>query len=395
MTETFVPLIKKITPKNILSFGPDTNPIELKGLNILIGPNGSGKSNLIEVLSLMRSTPHDMRKIISDGGGIREWIWKGGKKAIASIEVIIENPKGQQPLRHAIKFKENNQEFYLEDEVIENEHPYGDLEIPFFYYKFNKGSPVLKFDVEKDIDRAVNEKFFLRNGSILAQRKDPDHYPVIHYISSNYDKIRIYREWSFGHNAVFREPQKADMRNDRLEEDFSNLGMFLSNLRKKPKVKKAIIEGLREFYDSFDDFEVVAEGGTVQVFFAEGDYTIPSSRLSDGTLRYLCLLTILCDPDPASIICIEEPELGLHPEIIPKLAELLIEASKKTQLIVTTHSDILVDAMNNYPESIIVCEKHDGKTTMRRLDEKQIEIWLKKFRLGELWSSGEIGGNRY
>ncbi|MDO9323409.1 MAG: AAA family ATPase [Methanoregula sp.] len=385
------PLIKKITPQNILSFGPETTPIELNNLNILIGPNGSGKSNLIEIINLLRSTPHDMREVIRKGGGIREWIWKGEKNAIASIEVIIDNPKDQQSLRHIIKFREENQVFHLEDERIENEHPYPDEEHPFFYYNYNNGSPIAR--LKDDIIR--KQSLIISNASILSQRKDPDHYPSIHQISASYDQIRIYREWTLGHNAVFREPQKADMRNDRLEEDFSNLGMFLNNLRRKPKAKKAIIEGLREFYEGFDDFDVLVEGGTVQVFFIEGDYSIPSSRLSDGTLRYLCLLAILCDPDPPSLICIEEPELGIHPEVLPKLAELFIETSKKTQLIITTHSDILVDAMTNHPESILICEKHNGRTTMNHLEKKKIEIWLKKFRLGELWASGEIGGNRW
>lgn len=102
---------------------------------------------------------------------------------------------------------------------------------------------------------------------------------------------------------------------------------------------------------------MLIEGGTVQVFFTEGEFVIPATRLSDGTLRYLCLLAILCDPDPPPLICIEEPELGLHPDVLPKLADHLLAASKYTQLIVTTHSDVLVDAMSETPESIVVCEK--------------------------------------
>jgi predicted ATPase len=75
----------------------------------------------------------------------------------------------------------------------------------------------------------------------------------------------------------------------------------------------------------------------------------------------LCLLAILCDPEPPPLVCIEEPELGLHPDILPKLADLLVSASERTQLIVTTHSSLLVDAMTDRPESIVVCEKHQGQ----------------------------------
>jgi hypothetical protein len=107
--------------------------------------------------------------------------------------------------------------------------------------------------------------------------------------------------------------------------------------------------------------------------------------------RYLCLLAILCEPGPPALICIEEPELGLHPDILPKIADLLIEASERTQLIATPHSDILVDAMTEDPESVVVVEKHDRQTRMERLrNEGALREMLEKYRLGELWMSGEI-----
>jgi predicted ATPase len=227
------------------------------------------------------------------------------------------------------------------------------------------------------------------------QRRDPDAYPEISNLADMYQRIRIYREWIFGRNTVFREPQQADMRNDRLEEDFSNLGLFLNRLRRNAKAKTAMLTALRDLYQGLDDFDVSIEGGTVQVFFTEGDFTVPATRLSDGTIRYLCLLAILCDPDPAPVICIEEPELGLHPDIIPKVADLLIAASARTQLIVTTHSDILVDALTDNPEAVIVCEKHEGQTSMQRLDRQSLAQWLERYRLGELWTRGHLGGTRW
>jgi predicted ATPase len=231
--------------------------------------------------------------------------------------------------------------------------------------------------------------------SILAQLRDPESYPELNYVAEIYEKVRIYREWAFGRNAVFREPQKADMRNDRLEEDFSNLGLFLNRLRRMPKAKAAILQSLHDLYEGVTDFDVSVEGGTVQVFLTEGNFVIPATRLSDGTLRYLCLLAILLDPTPPPLICIEEPELGLHPDILPKLADLMVAASERAQLIVTTHSDILVDAMTERPESVVVCEKHDGMTQLRRLSRSELAVWLDKYRLGQLWTKGQIGGTRW
>lgn len=391
------PLIREIALRNVLSYGPQTAPISLSSLNVLIGANGSGKSNLIEAIALLRATPNateprDLRTIISRGGGISDWIWKGNPDEAASIEAIIGNPRGNQPVRHALTFRAENQAFRLVDERIENEKPNAGLTEPFFYYRYQKGHPVISVAGQ---DRGLTRESVEPDLSILAQRRDPETYPELSYLASAYEKVRIYREWAFGRNSVFREPQKADMRNDRLEEDFSNLGLFLNRLRRNPKAKKAILAALGDLYDGLTDFDVSIEGGTVQVFFTEGDFTIPATRLSDGTLRYLCLLAILCDPDPPPLICIEEPELGLHPDILPKVADLLVAAATRTQLIVTTHSDILVDAMTERPEAILVCEKHEGQTVTKRLDGERLGAWLEKYRLGQLWTSGELGGTRW
>lgn len=410
-------LLKKIILRNILSFGPESEELELRNLNVLIGPNGAGKSNLIEAIALMRAAPADVRAVLRKGGGAGEWIWKGNMHDSASIELILDYPTGKLPLRHSFSFYADEQGFRLDDENIENAEPYAGMKEPYFYYRLQKGYPVVNMITSsEDTDEqqlrekngGYNAKIYPERKerqlqrekinmelSILAQRRDPEHYPEISYLAEAYEDIRIYREWSFGRNTVFREPQKADMRNDRLEEDFSNLGLFLNRLRRTPKSKKAILKGLRDLYEGISDFDVSVEGGTVQVFFTEGDFSIPATRLSDGTLRYLCLLAILYDPQPPALVCIEEPELGLHPDILPKLADHLIEASKKTQIIITTHSDILVDTMTEQPESVVVCERHDGHTEMKRLEPGKLSKWLEKYRLGELWTRGQLGGTRW
>ncbi|MBM3755792.1 MAG: hypothetical protein FJW38_17625 [Acidobacteria bacterium] len=232
--------------------------------------------------------------------------------------------------------------------------------------------------------------------SMLVDFRDPRNYPEIAWLAENYERIRIFRDWAFGGKNPVREPQKADERSDRLSEDFSNLGTFLSRLRTQfPAAKRDILNKLKDLYDGVSDWDLSIVGGTVQIVVTEGLFNIPASRLSDGTLRYLCLLAILCDPEPPPLICIEEPELGLHPDMIPKVADLLRDAATRTQLIVTTHSDILVDEFTDMPEAIIVCSKEEGQAKMERLDPKEMAVWLEKYRLGDLWTSGHIGGNRW
>jgi predicted ATPase len=395
MTEPTDPVfIRHLAPKNFLSFGPDNAGLELRALNLLIGPNGSGKSNLIEAISLMRSAPKDMREVTRKGGGVAEWIWKGRPKSAASVEWVVRNPQGSMPLRHVVAFHAVAQAFSLDDERVENERPEAGQQDCYFYYRYQHGQPAVN-----TIDhgrRTLARETIEADRSILAQRRDPESYPELAWLAQNYEQVRIYREWAFGRNAVFREPQKADMRNDTLDEDFANLGLFLNRLKTRfPAAKKAILKGLEDLYDGMHDFDVLVEGGTVQVFFTEGEFVIPATRLSDGTLRYLCLLAILCDPEPPPLICIEEPELGLHPDILPKVADLLRAASQRTQLIVTTHSDILVDAMTETPEVVVVCARQQGQTTTERLNPADLGEWLKKYRLGQLWTKGEIGGTRW
>jgi predicted ATPase len=387
-------LIHSIHLKNFLSFGDAAEEIPLRALNVIIGPNGSGKSNLLESIELLRSAPEQLLKPIREGGGVRDWLWKGGKGTpTASLNVVISNPRGPQSLRYQLSFTEVGQRFEIVDEVVENEKPDGPKHpLPYFYYHLNNGRPALNV---KGTRRTIQQEDVDLEKSILSQRRDPEQYPEITYLGQILGKIRLYREWSFGRYTTPRLPQKADLPNDVLEADASNLGLVLNRLRRDPQVKQRLLAALQALYKGIDDYDVQIEGGTVQVFFHEGRFTVPATRLSDGTLRYLCLLAILCHPNPPPLICIEEPELGLHPDVLPTLAELLKEASERTQVIVTTHSDVLVDAMSDCPEAVLVAEKSEQGTVLTRLDAQKLKPWLEKYRLGQLWTRGDIGGTRW
>jgi len=387
-------LIHSIRLNNFLSFGEASKETALGPLNVIIGPNGSGKSNLLESIELLRSAPEQLLKPIREGGGVRDWLWKGGKTTpTASLEVVIDYPKGHQKLRYQLSFTEVGQRFEITDERVENEKPDGPKHPqPYFYYHLNNGRPALNVRGTK---RTIQQEDVDLERSILSQRRDPEQYPEITYLGQVLGKIRLYREWSFGRYTAPRLPQKADLPNDVLEADASNLGLVLNRLRREPQVKQRLLAALQALYKGIDDYDVQIEGGTVQVFFHEGRFTIPATRLSDGTLRYLCLLAILCHPTPPPLICIEEPELGLHPDVLPTLADLLKEASERTQIIVTTHSDVLVDAMTDCPEAVLVTEKSETGTVLTRLDAKMLKPWLEKYRLGQLWTRGDIGGTRW
>ena len=107
-------------------------------------------------------------------------------------------------------------------------------------------------------------------------------------------------------------------------------------------------------------------------------------------MRYICLATLLLQPDPPSTILIDEPELGLHPQAIKLLASLLHEAANRAQLIVSTQSSVLLDEFE--PEQVIVANHQNGETVLARQDKDRLEEWLKEYTLGQLWEKNELGG---
>ena len=133
----------------------------------------------------------------------------------------------------------------------------------------------------------------------------------------------------------------------------------------------------------------------MQLYLHESGLRVPTpaTRLSDGTIRLLALLATLLHPFPPPLVCIEEPELGLHPDAVALLADLLVEASDRMQLVVTTHSDALVSALTGQPDAIVACERPGAGTELRRLEPKKLAPWLEDYRLGDLWRMGELGAN--
>ena len=413
MADPRKPLVRAITLRGFLSFGPDVAEFPLERLNVLIGPNASGKSNFVEAMSVLRAVPRDLPKPIRQGGTVRDWLWKkgpGSERAetaadcgdaprSACLELVfsggmVAQAKGNPAVRYRLVFGVEGDSFVVLDERLENAQVTPGYTKPFFYFGYENGRPMLnvRHRTEK---RELRREFIDPTQSILSQRRDPEEYPELGRLAEVLARIRIYRSWQFGPDAAVRAACAADVRTDHLSEQLDNLPARLLALKRSPVVKRRMVTLVQELAPGIDDFEVSLDGGLLTLRLTEGDLSIPARRLSDGTLRYLCLLAILVDPDPPPLIVIEEPELGLHPDIHPQLAALMVDASSRTQLIVTTHSDILVDALSDTPEAVVVCENVGGSTQLERLTSKTLRPWLDKYRLGELWLRGEIGGTRW
>lgn len=364
--------------KNFLSFGPDSGEIALEPLNVIIGSNGSGKSNLIEAIGLLRAAARgELPKLIREGGGIREWLWKGAQKSPMTVETVSDR------LMHRLSLAEAGPGFEISEEVIEGRATDGKK--PVLYFENRDGK--LRIRKGKSLEE-LDPKALRRQESALDLSGFGDSNPLSDVVGENHGEIRLYRDWRFGPGSPARLYQAADLPNDYLEDDVSNLGLILNQLRRNPGTKKELLHWLGMLGEDVTDVDVAVEGGTVETFLQQGEWTIPAPRLSEGALRWLALLGILLHSEGNQYLaCIEDPEIGLHPDLLPSLAELLLQASRKMQLIVTTRSDILVDALTGSPEAVMVCEKEAGVTRLRRLQKKELGLWLDRYR-------GRIGGSR-
>jgi len=379
-------LIQKLKLQNFLSYGPQGEEIELQPLNVLIGANGSGKSNLIEAFGILKATPTDIMVPIRKGGGTSEFLWKGQRETpTTQIEAILDYPDSgsSQPLHYHLSFTEEQMIFLLVNERVK----YPNYGHECYHYHHRRGANIRAFGEEKSHHFAPNYP----NQSIFSQRKEPDKYPEILYLGNQFSGIELYRNWHIGRDLEPRHLQRTDLPESPLLEDGSNLGLVLNNLQFQLG-NQPVIEQFQKFYADASELSIKIIGGTVQIFIREQGLTQPiaATRLSDGTLHYLFLMALLLDPSPPPLLCIEEPEIGLHPDILGTIAELLIEASQRTQLIVTTHSDALISTLP--PESVLVCERDNEGSHLRRLEPEPLKDWLENYTIGDLWRMGHIGG---
>lgn len=387
--------IQRLRMGGVLSFPPDMDFFELQPLNVLIGPNASGKSNFIEVLELLRATPTDFAAAIRDGGGAKEWQWKGDYQP-PTIEVetgrfLMIN----RPLRYRLSFRTIGSWVNIIDEAVEEATPQGAE--PYFYYAFQQGRPVINIRVrtpgEQTEERTFQWDERSLDQSVLSQRKDPNLYPELYWLGRHFQSIQMFREWTFGRYGALRQPQRADLPERWLLPDSSNLALVLNQIEHKSG--PIFNQYLQRFFPRFERMSTSISGGTVQFYLHESGFhaPIPATRLSDGTIRFIALLATLLAPEPPPLVCIEEPELGLHPDAVALLADLLVEASQRMQLVITTHSDALVSALTNQPAAIVACERPGAGTVLRRLDPEKLAHWLNDYLLGDLWRMGELGAN--
>jgi predicted ATPase len=337
--------------------------LELRPINVLIGANGVGKSNFIGFFKLLKNIyDENLQGYLADEAGADNLLYCGLK--------ISDFLKGR------IEFDSTNAYSFELDLDIENSL-YVKIDYAEFYTDYG-------FWSEKVATTNKHESKLKRI------------YGGIYYWVKNYMKtFKIFHFHDTSKTAKIK--QKGDINDNHfLREQGENLAAYLYYLQERhPKTLKKIemtVRSVAPFFGSFNLSPDRINEDFIRLEWNEKgiDKYFNASHLSDGTLRFMALATLLLQPKPPEVIIIDEPELGLHPFAINKLAGLIKKASAHTQIIISTQSVNLVD--NFSPEDIITVDRKDGQTIFNRHETEDLTDWLENYTIGDLWEKNVIGG---
>lgn len=375
-------------------------------LNVVIGPNGSGKSNLLRILELISAAAQGkLSNHVQAEGGMSAIVWDGEEPHIAFrlLTSPANLPFSQEENLYSVNLlKVGGSDFQVLYELLGPGFVLTNHENPYYI------SDVLK--VLRYLDRREDkaEIFDDTNLAMIVPKEDLQDEETLLSLAfgpfTGSKLLPLYRkqlsQWTIYQDI--RTDQNAPIRQapvSRLEQRVSPDGQNLIN------VLHTLYTSDRKFKQDINDAMFVAFGEDFDelIFPPAADQRIQmrvrwktlkreqsTADLSDGTLRFLFLLTVLAAPNPPPLVAIDEPETGLHPSMLPIIAEYAAEAATRTQVIFTTHSDQFLSAFRDTRPTVTVAKWENGETTLTTLDDSELEYWLKDYSLGALFRSGEL-----
>ncbi len=358
-------------------------------LNVVIGANVSGKSNLLRALLLLqRAAEGDLPKVILHQGGIAPLLWDGKVKHL-SWKVETAN---QGSLTYELQLQRigNTSSYRVQDEAL-----YGRQGRSNSFLERQPGTaPTGRF---QDKNAVIMDRILPDDQTLLSSvGYGPIGAPASEVFSQYLRSWNIYHDLRVDQEAPVRQATVARVEK-RLDPDGQNLVPLLYTLYSEDLAfRNALDTGMKAAFGN--DFEELtfppAADQRVQLRLRWKSLKSAQSAadLSDGTLRFLMLLSILANPDPGSLIAIDEPEVGLHPSMLPVIAEYAAEAAERTQVIFTTHSPQFLDSFRDVVPTTTVAQWVDGETKLSVLDGEELARWLKEYSLGALFRSGELEG---
>ena len=344
--------------------------LSLDPINVLIGPNGSGKSNFIGVFSFLGAIrARRLAEYVARSGGANRILHFGAKAT----------PK----LRIHVSFGGEVSSYEITLTVTDND---GLLPVREDCVEYRDGHPVTVGSVGGYAEAWISQRNTHRLDDELVDR-----------VREHLDDWRTYHFHDTGATSPLKKT--AEVNDNRfLRHDGANLAAFLYYLSRKHADSYSLIRRtvqlVAPFFDDFRLEPLALNEETIRLEWRHrrSDAYFAASSLSDGSLRFIALATVLLQPVSLrpSVILLDEPELGLHPYAISILAALVKQVSVETQVVLSTQSSLLLDHFR--PEDVLVADRVEGATMLRRLDAGRLERWLKDYSLGQLWRKNELGG---
>ena len=375
-------------------------------LNVIIGPNGSGKTNLLRMLELISASA---RGKLSDHitliGGMNQLIWDGFP----------------MELSYTLTFKGG----WAEEQILNYKVIVVDLTMGAMDYSIidenlseNDGGQ-LKIEVEKDKEALISTlKGRVHDGTGKNTVDVTVPFPNTETVFSSIDTLSkivpwlglsslrydrkqiedwvIYQDLRTDINAPIRQAPVARL-DQKVLPDGQNLisvlhTLYSSDRNFKQQVNSAMLAAFGNDFDELIFPPAADQRIQLRVRWKTLKREQSAADLSDGTLRFLFLVTVLANPNPPSLIAIDEPETGLHPSMLPIIAELAVAAAERTQVVFTTHSDQFLDAFREtgVTPTTTIARWEEGETTLTTLSEEDLAYWLKDYTLGKMFRSGEL-----
>lgn len=403
-------MIKKLWLFNFFSFKGTGLELHPK-VNVLVGINGSGKSNVFKALSLLKEG--------IDGIGLKKLIYNewGGFDAVRFLgeeneSILLSYAFDSQSIRRYLHQFTHDVDYEIQLRRVQGGANYFVRETLRQFQDGHPDSPDLMYTAGGDVygktksggsNGADAEIKFTQFATVdpqelaLAKIYDTERFSEVNAVRRAIEDIVIYRPFDTSPQGAMRKPVIATSEK-RLLGDGSNLVQTLNtiNINHKGGIR-TIREKLRDINPKFKGIDFNFLGGSIELLLEEEGLSksVHVSHISDGTLRLLCLLAICYNPDRGKLICIDEPELGLHPDMIPMVAQAIRDASEETQFIISTHSPHLLDYFDL--DHIRVCEKNaENASDVLSLSEAQFKGWYEeRFNPGQMWRAGDYGGNRW
>lgn len=363
--------------------------VDMRPLTVMIGANGVGKTSFLETFSLLaESAKGQLQSKISELSGLNQMVTRDKADSVAiSLSMPVQN---QEPLRYFLKLVTKGQFYEMGQETLTQQRdPSADRPLK---YIDSRGLDIKYFSTD---DQKLLRPNWEHNPLETSLSQVPKMYQEPEALRKKLASCSFYRSWelNLAPKSPVRLPQP--MRPAKLPgTNGEDLVSCLYYLRETDPDRFEIVEDT--LAAAFPDFERLGfppvAAGTLAMTWKDRKFREPlyMDQLSEGTLRFLWLVTLLQSHDLSAVTLIDEPEVSLHPELLRLLAHVMREAAQRTQLIVATHSDRLIRFLE--PKEVLIFNSEDGLTTVSWGDSMNLDHWLEDYSLDQLWAMNIIGG---